>query len=166
MRSTPWSFAYRYATLPYTLSFRVEAVKPRIRTEELVEVFLEPEQVTVNWSTVFDIRQAGVFQLDLEVPAGYSVRQVRGHAVPNVEAAAVDSHALEGEGQTRLKVNLVRKAFGRVGLLVELHKRIDDPNLASPTGQTSQMEWPLPRTAMSVESTQGRLVLYAPRVCA
>lgn len=162
LSKSPWSFVYRYSALPFELVLRVEKVKPRVRTEELVEVFLEPEQATVGLLAIFDIQQAGVFQLEFDLPAGYVLRQVVGQSVSGAEAASVDSHSLEGENKARLKVNLARKAMGRVGLYVELHKRLEDPNLLSPTGQSSQLDWPLPRTAMSAEGTNGRLVIYAP----
>ena len=96
------------------------------------------------------------------MPAGYDVRAVRGQAAAGAEAAAVDAHTLEGENKTRLKVNLARKALGRVGLFVELHKPSSDPNLLSPTGQTSKVAIPLPRTAMTIDGTNGRLIVYAP----
>ncbi|MGE3780257.1 MAG: hypothetical protein AB7F89_23915, partial [Pirellulaceae bacterium] len=162
LRNSPWSFAFRYAALPFELVLRVEKIKPRIRSDELVEMFLEPEQITVNWLILFDIQQAGVFQLDLDIPAGYTLRQVRGQAAGGAAAAVVDSYAVEGDAKTRLKVQLARKALGRAGLVVELSRRLEDANLVAPTGQTTQLPWPLPRTAMGLEHSQGRLVLYAP----
>ena len=162
LQGQPWAFAYRYSALPYELSIRAEKVKPRIRTEELVEAYLQPESTTLNLLALYDIQQAGVFQLELDVPAGYDVRQVRGQAAAGAEAAAVDSHALSGDNKTRLKVNLARKALGQVGLFVELFKPLSDPNLLSPTGQTSKLDLPLPRTALAVDGTHGRLVVFAP----
>ncbi len=157
-----WAFAYRYSALPFELALHVEKVKPRIRTLELVEAYLQPESMTLNLLAIYDIQQAGVFQLELDLPAGYDVRHVRGQAVGGATAAAVDSHALTGDNKTRLKVNLARKALGSVALFVELFKQLSDPNLLSPTGQTSKLELPLPRTALSVDGTNGRLVVYAP----
>jgi hypothetical protein len=87
---------------------------------------------------------------------------VRGQAAAGAEAAAVDSHSLTGDDKTRLKVNLARKALGRVGLFVELFKPLNDPNLLSPTGTVSQLDLPLPRTALAVDGTNGRLIVYAP----
>jgi hypothetical protein len=162
LQGQPWSFAYRYSALPFELSLRVEKVNPRIRSDELVEIYLQPESTTINLLALYDIQQAGVFQLELDVPAGYDVRQVRGQAAAGAEAAAVDSHALSGDAKTRLKVNLARKAIGRVGLFVELSKQLNDPNLLTPTGQTSKVELPMPRTATTVEGTNGRLVVFAP----
>lgn len=158
-----WTLAYRYVALPYDLTLAVEKVTPRLRSQELVEAYLEPERLTLDMLAIYTIERAGVFQLELDVPAGYQVLQVRGQDAADTQAAAVDSHRLEGENSTRLVVNLARKAEGRIGLFVELEKRLDDANLLAPTGQASQVPLALPRVAAgSVEQTSGRLVLYAP----
>ena len=162
LQGQPWSFAYRYSTLPFELALRVEKVKPRIRSDELIELYFQPDSTTMNLLALYDIQQAGVFQLELDVPAGYDVRSVRGQAAAGAEAIAVDSHSLTGDDKTRLKINLARKAMGRVGLFVELSKQLTDPNLLSPTGQSSKVDFALPRTATAVEGTNGRLVLFAP----
>src|SRR6185295_14658100 len=137
--------------------------KPRIEADELVEVFLEPEKLHVELFALYNIERAGIFELELTVPAGYEVRGVRGHAAAGAEAASVDSHHVEGDDKTQLKVNLNRKALGRIGLVVQLEKRLEDANLLSPTGEASQLEVKLPHVAAaSVERATGRLVLYAP----
>ncbi len=74
-----WAFAYRYASVPYELKLSVEKVQPRILAEELVEAYLEPEQLTLDLLALYTIERAGVFQLELDVPAGFEVRHVRGH---------------------------------------------------------------------------------------
>jgi len=158
-----WTLAYRYVALPYELSLTIEKILPRLRSQELVEAFLEPERLTLDLLAIYTIERAGVFQLEIDIPAGFQVLQVRGQDAPNTLAAAVDSHRLEGEDNTRLTVNLASKAEGRVGLFVELEKRLDDVNLLTPTGEASQVPLELPRVAAgSVEQTTGRLVLYAP----
>jgi hypothetical protein len=163
LASTPWAFSYRYAALPFDLALSVEKVQPRIQADELVEAYLEPEQLTLDLLVLYNIERAGVFQLELDVPAGYEVRQVRGRGAAGSEAAVVDTHHLEGENKTHLLVNLSRKAFGRVALMVELQKRLDDPNLLSPTGKASEIAVELPRvTPSSVERSTGRLVVFAP----
>ncbi len=158
-----WAFSYRYAALPFDLAFSVEKVQPRIQADELVEAYLEPEMLTVDLLALYNIERAGVFQLELDVPAGFEVRQVRGQGAAGAEAAVVDTHHLEGENKTHLVVNLSRKAFGRVALMVELQKRLNDPNLLSPTGKSSEIPIELPRvTPASVERSTGRLVVFAP----
>jgi hypothetical protein len=163
MRQEAWAFAYRYAALPFDLALTAEKVQPKIRTDELVEVFVEPELLSLSHVALFTIERAGVFQLQLQIPAGFEVRQVRGQEVAGAAAAAVDSHQLSGEDQTQLVVNLSQKAFGKVGLLVELERRLDDPNLLRPTGEESQIDLDIPRVdPATIQQCLGRLVVYKP----
>jgi hypothetical protein len=156
-------FSYRYASLPFELTLAVENVQPEIRTRELVEAYLEPERLTLNLSAVYEIARAGVFQLELHVPADFEVRRVQGHGVADTVAAAVDTHHRPADDPTRLVVNLSSRALGRVGLLVELQRRLEDPNLLSPTGQVSSIAVPVPRVAPEgVEQSTGRMIIYAP----
>lgn len=164
-----WPFAYRYAALPFTLKLSVEKVRPEIEVEELVEAYVEPQQSTYTLMAVYNIQKASVFQLELDVPEGYDVRQVQGRDVSGALAVAVDSHHVDevqvGDKKlkTRLVVNLSRKALGKVGLYVELQKRQDDPNLLTPTGMISTIGVSIPRVAPDrVSRTTGRLVVYAP----
>jgi hypothetical protein len=158
-----WSFAYRYSALPFELTLEVEKVQPSVTADELVEAYLEPQQLTIDLLALYTIERAGVFQLELMIPDGFELRQVRGQAAAGAEAAAVDAHHLEGEMDRRLIVNLSRKALGRIGLLVELQRRLDEPNLLTPSGETSEIAIALPRVAAdSVQRTSGRLVVYVP----
>ena len=91
----PWSFAYRYAALPFELVLSVEKLLPLIEVEELVEVYIEPNQITANLLAILNIQRAGVFQIELEVPEGYEVRTVQGREAAGASAVAVDSHHLD-----------------------------------------------------------------------
>ena len=162
LKGDQWPFAYRYAAPDFQLVLSVQKIQPQIRTDELVEAYLEPEQLTLDLLAVFDVQRAGVFQLDLQIPADCEVRQVSGQAAAGAEPAMVDTFHREGPGQTRLKVNLARKALGRVGLWVELQERLDALQLQVPSERPSLLPFPLPRVATRVEQTSGRLLVYAP----
>ncbi len=218
-----WSFAYRYAALPFDLKLDVEKIEPRIVADQLVEAYLEPEKLTLDLLVLYDIQKAGVFQFRIDIPKGFEVRQVTGRAGPNATPVVVDAYNLPGAdggaddggagqeqpddggekqpdddaaaddaaddddaadaaaddaepgaedepdgendagGTTTLTVNLARKAIGKVGLFVELERRLDDPNLLSPTGNDTEMKLPLPRvTPDSVDRSTGRLVICKP----
>ena len=164
LKKIPWDFAYRYATLPYELAFQLEKIRPRIHARQLIEVHLEPEQLTVDLLAVLDIQRAGVFQVELEIPTGFEIRKVRGQGIgKDVKAVTVDSHHVTAAEETRLIVNLGGKAQGKVGLFVELQKRLEDPNLVTPTGNATDLSIGLPRVAAErVERVSGAVVVYAP----
>jgi hypothetical protein len=172
-----WNFAYRYSALPFDLNLSVEKLLPQIDVEELVEVYLEPNQTTANLLAVLNIQRAGIFQIELEVPEGYEVRTVQGRDAAGGAAVTVDSHHLEdveyvpnpaqpevkAKRKTKLLVNLSRRAIGKVALWAELFKRQDDPNLLTPTNVVSVINLPLPRVQpASVARTSGRVLVYAP----
>jgi hypothetical protein len=158
-----WAFAYRYAALPFDLALSVEKIQPRIVVDSLVEAWLEPEQLTIDQFAAYTIERAGVFRLELDVPAGFEVRQVVGHAGAGCEPVQVDGFQLEGENKTRLVVNLGRKALGHVGLAVELHRRLEEADLLTPTGNSAAVPVPVPRIAPEgIERATGRVIVYAP----
>lgn len=163
LRGSDWTFSYRYASLPFVLDLSVEKVQPRIVVDSLVEANLQPERLTIEAQVIYQIERAGVFRLELEIPAGYEVRHARGLTQPGVEPAAVDTHRVEGDNKDRLIVNLSRKALGRVGLSVELVKILKEADLLTPTGKTVTIPLAIPRVvAGTVERSSGRMVIYAP----
>jgi hypothetical protein len=163
LRKTAWGFVYRYSAVPYELVVNIEKVLPRISVTELVEAELSAANLVLNWQGLFSIEDAGLFQLRVDLPDGFEVRTIQGKTIGDSEAAAVDSyHRVSADANTWL-VNLSRKAFGKVGLSVQLERPLADPNLRSPTGTASTIEAPLPRaTAADVEFAQGSLVVSAP----
>ncbi len=163
LAKTAWAFAFRYASSVYELTLSVEKVQPRILADELVEVELQSDRLTLHLQSLLTIERAGVFRLEYEVPANFTVRQVTGMAQQGATAAAIESHRLEGEGQKRLVVNLARQALGRVGLSIQLSRTLNHPELNTPQNQFASVPIPVPRfVTPQAERSQGRLVLYAP----
>ena len=145
------------------MALSIEKVQPRITVDSLVEAYLEPERLSLDLTAIYTIEKAGVFRLELDIPAGYEVRQVRGAALAGATPVQVDTHHLEGEKKTRLVVNLSRKAIGRVGLAVQLQKDLHQPELLTPTGKAADIALAIPLAAPgTVERATGRLVIYAP----
>ena len=161
-----WAFSYRFAAAGFKLDLGIEKIQPRIVADSLVEVDIFPEKIAIELFASYTVQRAGVFQLELDIPAGYEVRHVRGRAAAGAEAVQVDTHHVadaEGENPRRLKVNLSRKAFGRVGLSVRLEKDLNEPDLLSPTGKAAELALSLPQVvATSVERANGRMVIYSP----
>ncbi len=158
-----YELAYRYAAVPFALDLDVTKIKPRVLADELVIARINPDEIDLQLRAVYTIERAGLFELALEVPSGYDVREVRGEAIGAATPVQIDSFHLQGDDKSRLVVNLARQALGCVGLFVELHKRLDDANLLGPTGKSSALELSLPRVVpQTVERTLGRLVISAP----
>jgi hypothetical protein len=161
-----WAFSFRFAAAGFKLDLGIEKIQPRIVVDSLVEIDVLPERIAVELFASYTVQRAGVFQLELDIPSGYEVRHVRGRAAAGAEAVQVDTHHVEdAEGETprRLRVNLSRKAMGRVGLSVRLEKDLNEPDLLSPTGKSAELALSLPQVvADSVERAKGRLVIYAP----
>ena len=158
-----WQFAYRYAALPFVLELKVDKVAPEVTTRELVEVQFSPQRVRSTLTAVFEIKRAGVFQLGLLIPEGYRIRALRGQKIGNAQPLQVDGHHQDEEDPTRYDVNLSRKAMGLVGLFVDIEKTVTDPNLATPTGESSDYPLEIPRVDPSrVERVNGNIVVNAP----
>ena len=163
LRESTWEFAYRYGAVPYELDLRVEKVLPRISVTELVDAELTSDRLMLNWQGLFQIKDAGLFQLRVEIPAGFEVRSIVGKAIGDSQPAAVDSYHRVADDSTTWIVNLSKRAFDNVGLSAQLQRSLSDPNLLTPTGAASTIELPLPRANPDdVEFAQGTLVLSAP----
>lgn len=161
LKRANWTFSYRYAAVPFDLTLGLEKVQPRIVADSLVEAQLEPKRVSLDVLSVYTVERAGVFRLELDVPAGYQVREVRGREAAGAAPVQVDSHHREGDDQTRLVVSLARKAMGRVALALQLEKDLDEPELLIPAGK-ADVPLAIPQVAPdSVERASGRLVIYA-----
>ena len=162
-RVETWTFAYRYAAVPFELTLAVEKVQPRVQTDSLLEASLQPERLTLSWTVLYTIERAGMFRLELEMPAGYQVHRVHGVTpVRTATAVQVDGYHLEGEKQDRLVVELSHKALGRVGLNIELVKELHEPALLAPTEKAAVIPLAVPRPLGAIERSSGRLIVYAP----
>jgi hypothetical protein len=142
-----WSFAYRFTSVPFELRFKLDKVLPTIRVEQWVDAILEPQSLTLELSTIHKIENAGVFQLEFDIPADFELLQVAGRSGPNLEAASIDTHRFANDTKDLLIVNLNRRAMGNVGTLIQLRKKLSDPNLISPTGVASSLPIPIPRSS-------------------
>lgn len=159
----PWTLAYRYAALPFDLNLSVVRVQPRITAQQFVEAYLEPELLAMDVLAVFDIAEAGVFQLEFDLPPGTSVREVFGTAYPGATPATVDSHHVDAGNANHLIVNLSKKALGKISLGLRLEQRLNDVNLLTPTGTSSTIPLVVPCAKQEhLSRVTGRLLLATP----
>ncbi len=163
-RKKKWAFAYRYGALPYTLKLRMETVQPRVSVQQLIDARLQPDRIDVTYVGRFQIDDAGIFQLELEIPDGYQVQSIRGQPIgKSVPAAAVESyHRLAPEG-TRWQVNLSKRALGAVGITAQLHRRLQVPELTESVDKTVVLPIGLPRAAgANLAFSEGAVLVRVP----
>ena len=159
----PWALSYRFAAVPYDLALRVEKIEARITVDAFADVRLEPQEMVSELQAIYMIEKAGVFALEFELPAGYALGSAHGFSAAGVESAAVESQQVSADDKARLTVNLSRRAFGRVGCAVTVHRAVDEPDLRTPTGRTVELSVAVPRAVGPfLERTAGRLILRTP----
>ena len=158
-----WTFAYRFTSVPYELKLKLDKVLPTIRVEQFVEAFIEAQALTIELTSTHKIENAGVFQLEFDVPPDFELLQVSGRGAANVEAASIDAYRFANDSKNRLIVSLNRRALGQVGTLIQLRRKLTDPNLLTPTGSGSTLSIPVPRSAGDfVQWIDGMISVYSP----
>lgn len=171
LRGAQTALAYRYSAVPYALAVEIEKIQPRLSADVLTEMHLSLERISLNVTAAMTVERSGVFRFEFEIPEGYQVRRVVGRSLPATrngessaaQPAAIDTHHLQGDKNTRLVVNLSKKALGRVGLLIELQRDWPQRELLLQPGERVVVPLILPRAAGStVEQNRGRLVILAP----
>lgn len=161
-RNESWNHLFRYTTTPYQLKLKIEKTLPTVKVDQLVVLYLTPQTLSIDFTAYHTIENGGVFQLSFRIPSGFEVTEVVGAGHNEVQQAPVDTFRIEGEQRDRLVVQLKRKAIGKVGVLVRLQKKINDPNLSKPTGTTSTIEVPSIRSVDERLSwLTGAIVIYA-----
>lgn len=163
LQAKRWDHAFRFASSMYELGLRMEKVLPVVHVDQLQEVFLTSEDLTIQAMVVHQIDRAGVFQLEFAIPAGVEVRRVQGRAVGDGEAIAVDSFEVQLEPTPKLIVQLARKGLGRVGIWIEMVRKLGQADLLAPTGNAVPMDLELLRPISEyLQRSAGFFVLYAP----
>ena len=158
-----WDFLYRYAAPPYELVLKIEKLQPRVSAEEFVDIHVLEDQLRVDVTTLFNVERAGIFQVEYQVPKGYTVREVHGVQAGNYQPVVVENHHVVENAPSVYRVNFSRKAFGLVALQLGLEKRHNDDNLVTPTGVASEYTLELARVVpASVEQVRGRVLIIAP----
>ena len=168
LRAASWGFAYRYGAVPYELTLRVEKVLPANLGDRADRRGVGRRQADPDLARpLFRSKTPGCSNCASTSRPGLKSERSRARSIGDGQAAAVDSyHRVSDDAPTWL-VNLSKKAFGKVGLTVQLERQLSDPNLLSPTGSASTIAVPLPRaTAADVEFAQGSSSSVRRRACA
>jgi len=163
VKKQSWEFAYRYASLPFGLALNVKKIQPLVNVEQLVEVVIEPEKLELEVSAIYDIQLAGVFQLDLDIPKEFEIREIRGISRKGLVNLPVEAFYRDPQNESRVLVTLGKKAIGKIGLQISLDQELRDANLLSPTDVASKINFAIPKATIdSVEFSRGNVVVYSP----
>ena len=166
VKNQKWEFAYRYASLPFNLALNVKKVQPLVNVDQLVEVAIRPAKINVELSAVYDIQLAGIFQIDLNIPQDYQIREIRPLTRNGLTNIPVDTFYRDPNNKDHVIVTLGKKAMGKIGLLVSLDRELNDANLLSPTEVASELKLTVPKTMVEgIEFSKGNLIVSAPPVC-
>ena len=163
LKAQKWEFAYRYASLPIALALNVQKIQPQINVDQLVEVSIAPEKLNVEVSAVYDIQLAGVFQLNLDIPQEFEIREIRPLASKGLGNVPIDTFYRDPNNENRVLVTLGKKAIGKFGLQISLDRELKDANLLSPTDVASKIGFAIPKSAVDgVEFSKGNVIVYSP----
>lgn len=149
----PLLAAFRHSAAEATLTLAVEAVKPLIRVESVNRVQINPDQILQEARFLFRIEKAGVFKLQVRLPAGFELTSVSGQSLGQQQAPRVESHFVENDVLT---VNLAAQALGDACIRLNLLRRLNEPALLQPNAGEVALEIGLPRAHEDgVESQKG-----------
>ena len=157
-----WDFAYRYAALPFDFSLKVKKIQPLINVEQLVEIAIRPIKMQVELSAIYDIQLTGVFQLVLDVPVEFEIREIRPLTLDGLANIPIDTFYRDTISPRRVIVTLSKKAIGKMGLLVSLTRELTDVNLLTPSETAAEIQAILPKAALEdIEFSQGHAIVYS-----
>jgi hypothetical protein len=163
VKKQSWEFAYRYASLPFGLALNVKKIQPLVSVEQLVEVAIEPEKLNLEVSAIYDIQLAGLFQLDLDIPKEFEIREIRGISRKGLVNLPVEAFYRDPKNESRVLVTLGKKAIGKIGLQISLDRELQDVNLLSPTDVASKINFAIPKATIDrVEFSKGNVIVYSP----
>ncbi len=168
-----WEAAYRIAGTSYALEVALSKIEPRITAMSQMHLGFEADATGMEWLVLFNIEQAGIFQMTFEIPAEAQWVEVNGNMRNAFQggytAAIIDDFTLadskDNPGMKTMTVNLRRKAIGKVGLMITYSHRHSinmRESLRETTEKTEEIAIKLPGLGKNfVERTEGRMVLHA-----
>lgn len=109
------SLAYRYLKQPAALSLNIQRVEPEITARNNIFLNVDEDLLKLNAVVDYDIRKAGVFGFNLEMPGDFTLIDVSGQAVQDWTVTDKENYQL-------LTVRLKSRAFGKYQLLVKMEK--------------------------------------------
>lgn len=158
-----WKLGFRYATLPYALEVNIREIQPQVVVNQLVEYSIQPDKVSSNLSALFEVKEAGVFQVQLEIPESFEIQDIRGINRNGLLQIPVDSFDRDPESPAIVNVTLAKKALGTFGIVATLQQNVENLNLDSPSDNPIKLPLLLPKAKREdIKFSSGNFVVYAP----
>jgi hypothetical protein len=117
-----FSLGLKYLTRPFSVTFRVSTIEPRVYGEIACLTVASLERFRQHWDVQYEIRNAGLFQLKLRLAEGMKLISLRG--------ANINNQSLDPATNV-LTVDLRSKAEGRYALSLQTHSPVSDPATAA-----------------------------------
>jgi type II secretory pathway pseudopilin PulG len=103
--------AYRFNGRPVSVAARIQRITPVLRLADRVTARLEEARLVVAHGLNLMVEKAGIYALDLTVPPGFVVSEVKGEGVDDWKA-----------GDGRLKVSFASRVLGARKLDIQLEQ--------------------------------------------
>ena len=159
----PARLSFQYSTVPYELTLELEEWTPLVHSQLQIHSQLDSQRVETTTRFLLDIKQRGLFQVPLDLPAGLEVVRILGQATGDYQPVQVDKYERLAEPSGRVLVQLSAEARGQVALWVTTTQSIPGTELLNadspPTSLT--VRWPQLAPGFA-QSTKGQVVLSAP----
>jgi hypothetical protein len=118
---------YRYLRLPYALGINVSSAQPLIEVASETLLTVEPEILTLRANFNYDVKKAGVFSAQIELPEGFERADASGDAV--------ESSSVQKNGDKRvleIKFNNRRMGAFSFNVTADASRKAPDEALAVP----------------------------------
>ncbi|MDR1483761.1 MAG: hypothetical protein LBT09_02940 [Planctomycetaceae bacterium] len=163
LQRTKWDAAFRITSATYNLEVAVNKVKPRITVTSQAIVRLNNHHLKLENALLFNIEQAGLFQLKLHVPTTFKDYAVHAFNTTSFVSAQIDSFHIEAiKGNDKFKlmtIALSKKAFGKVILQISGYQH-NENIINKKTGEIFDLSVQLPTVPPEfAEQFTGKLLL-------
>jgi type II secretory pathway pseudopilin PulG len=105
--------AYRFSARPLALALRLKRIEPVVTVSDRATVRLEETRLLANHTLNLNVDKAGIYQLELQLQAGFVVAEVRGEGVEDWKMA-----------DRKLRVSFANRVLGARRLEVQLEQAL------------------------------------------
>ncbi|MCW1926202.1 hypothetical protein OKA05_26830 [Luteolibacter arcticus] len=137
--------AYRHTGGDATLALKVTPVAPELRADMKQTLSLGDDRMVLAVDLMASITRAGLFKLEVEIPAGFEVESVTGAALAHWAEATTD-------GVRLLNLHLNGRTLGEQAFAI---------TLAAPF-PGAQASWPVPRVSLRGAARQTGMLTVVP----